>query len=88
MDVESEDLKEVLGRRGGWFKAMVYEGKLVIDLSKLVKGLRIIIVFNHRLLQRNKMVNTKAYIHAKHNGLTIRFKDRMVMEIFEDVVKK
>ncbi len=88
LDLESDDLKKIIVRRGGWFNTTIYENRLIIDLSRLIKGLRLTIVFNHELLEKGKVINSKAHIRAKYNGLTMRFKNKLLIKILEDIVKK
>lgn len=88
IDVEHPRLEEILGRKGGGYYELSINGRiLVIDLSKLLLGLQLLIEIPG-LSKQDVIIETKCYVRGKKRGLFIGTSDKHVLKLLEDLVKK
>ncbi len=88
IDVEHIELEQFLGRKGGgYYKILLETDTLIVDLSKLLKGLQIILKIPDMEKADRNFVTT-CYVRGKKKGLFIGFNDKRLCKILKDIVRK
>ncbi len=88
IDIEHDELNKIIpARSGGFYKIRREDGNLVLDLSRLIRGLRIIIDNNMLASILKPYESSWCYVGGKPGGIYIGLK-KYLIERLEKLAEK